>query len=202
MEVLIDERHLPATLTTGPMTDEQFAELCAGHEDLRFEMTADGELIVQPMPFNKTARREEKLYRQLDIWAEGDGRGYASGANQEFVLPNGARRAPDAAWIFKSRVAELPRAMLETFWHLCPDFVAEIKSPTDRLPVLRARMDEWIRNGAQLGWLIDPERRVVEIYRHGMEVSVVTPVHTLKGEPPVSQFVLDLGPIRDPLSQL
>src|SRR4051812_23465532 len=104
MEVLIDEKHLPAMLTTGPLTDEQYAELCAEHEDLRFEMTADGQLIVEPMPYNLTAKREQKLYVQLEAWTESDGRGYASGANEEFVLPNGARRRPDAAWTLKSRV--------------------------------------------------------------------------------------------------
>jgi Uma2 family endonuclease len=79
------------------MADEQFAELCAAHEDVRFEMTADGELIVQSMHYNLTARREEEVYVQLYAWAKADGRGYASGANQGFVLPNGARRAPDAS---------------------------------------------------------------------------------------------------------
>jgi Uma2 family endonuclease len=202
MPMLIDERHLPATLTTGPMTDEQFADLCAEHEDLRFEMTADGELLIQPLPYNLTAKREQKLYLQLEAWAATDGRGYASGANEWFVLPNGARRAPDAAWVLKSKVAQLPPESLERFWHLCPDFVAEIKSPTDRLPVLRAKMEEWIRNGAQLGWLIDPERRVVEIYRPGAEVSLLAPVDTLAGEPPVLQFVLDLRPLWDPLQSV
>jgi Uma2 family endonuclease len=88
----------------------------------------------------------------------------------------------------------------ERFWHICPDFVVEIRSSTDKLPVLRAKMDEWIQNGAQLGWLIDPERRIIEIYRPGTEVSIVTPIHTLTGEPPVSQFTLDIRPIWDPLS--
>ena len=199
MPMLIDERHLPAMLTTGPMTDEQFAELCAEHEDLRFEMTADGELFVQSMPYNLTAKREQKLYLQLETWAEADGRGYASGANEWFVLPNGAIRVPDAAWVLKSRVAALPPEMLDRFWHLCPDFVVEIKSATDKLPVLRAKMEEWIANGAGLGWLIDPERRGIEVFRPGVDVSIVTPADTIAGEPPVEQFILNLRPIWDPL---
>jgi len=154
MEVLIDEKHLPAMLTTGPLTDEQYAELCAEHEDLRFEMTADGELIVEPMPYNLTAKREQKLYVQLEAWTESDGRGYASGANEEFVLPSGARRRPDAAWTLKSRVDAISPEMREGFWHLCPDFVVEIKSTTDKLPVLRAKMVEWIEKGYDIvcGW--------------------------------------------------
>jgi Uma2 family endonuclease len=201
MPMLIDERYLPATLTTGPMTDDQFAELCAEHEDLRFELTADGELLVQSMPYNLTAKREQKLYLQLDRWTEADGRGYASGANESFVLPNGAIRAPDAAWTLKSRVAALPPEMMERFWHVCPDFVVEIRSATDKLPVLRSKMDEWIANGVSLGWLIDPERRAVEIYRPGVKVAIVSSADMLEGQPPVAGFVLSLRPIWEPLAE-
>jgi Uma2 family endonuclease len=88
---------------------------------------------------------------------------------------------------------------LDKFWHLCPDFVVELKSPTDRLPVLRAKMAEWIANGAQLGWLIDPERRAVEIYRPGEEVSLVSGMQVIEGMAPVEGFVLDVGPVWDPL---
>jgi Uma2 family endonuclease len=127
MPLVIDERYLPATLTVGPMTDEQFAEFCAQHEDLRFELTAGGELIVHPVPFNITAKREQKLWEQLNAWAEADGSGYASGANEWFTLPTGARRVPDAAWTLKSRVAALSPEALQKYWPLCPDFVAEIR---------------------------------------------------------------------------
>ena len=200
MPMLIDERYLPATLTAGPMTDEQFAGLCAEHEDLRFELTAGGELIVHPVPFNLTARQEEELFAQLRAWAKTDGRGYASGSNQWFTLATGARRVPDAAWVLKTRVAELPPETLEKYWPLCPDFVAEIRSQSDRLPVLREKMQEWIANGAQLAWLIDPERRAVEIYRAGAEPRILSPGDAFAGEPPLDGFVLDLRPIWEPLA--
>ena len=207
MPMLIDDRHLPAMLTTGPMTDDQFLELCIEHEDLRFELTADGELIIQPVPFNLTARREEKLYKQLDTWAEADGRGYASGSNQWFTLPSGARRVPDAVWVLKSRVAELPPETLDKYWPLCPDFVAEVRSKSDRLPVLRAKMEEWIANGAQLGWLIDPERRAVEVYRTGAGAVILeSPDSVCADAPPIGDsaasifFRLDLQPIWEPLA--
>ena len=200
MPMLIDERYLPATLTAGPMTDEQFLELCEEHEDLRFELTADGELIIYPVPHNLTAIREEELFVQLRTWAVKDGRGRACGANQWFALPNGGYRVPDAAWVLKSKVADLPPETLDKYWRLCPDFVAEIKSQSDKLPALRAKMQEWIRNGARLAWLIDPERRAVEIYRPGAEPSVVTSIDTLAGESPLDGFILDLRIIWDPLS--
>jgi Uma2 family endonuclease len=92
MQVLIDQNYLPATLTTGPLTDEQFAELCAEHEDLRFEMTAEGELIVQPMPYNMTAKRELRLFRQLESWVEADGRGLLKRTQRG--VPSAERRPP------------------------------------------------------------------------------------------------------------
>lgn len=209
MPMLIDERHLPAMLTTGPMTDDKFLELCKEHEDLRFELTADGELIIHPVPFNLTARREERLFLQLNAWAEADGRGFASSSNQWFTLPSGARRVPDAAWVLKSRVAELPPEALDKYWPLCPDFVVEIRSQSDRLPVLRAKMEEWIANGAQLGWLIDPERRAVDVYRTGAAAAILEfPDSIMADAPPIGGSAaltflkLDLRPIWEPLAEL
>ena len=209
MPMLIDERHLPATLTTGSMTDEEFAQLCAAHEDLRFELTADGQLIVQPMPFNVTACCEEELYAQLRAWAKTEGRGRACGANQWFVLPNGARRVPDAAWILKSRLALLAPETPDKFWHIAPDFVVEIRSLTDKLPVLHTKMEEWIVSGVQLAWLIDPERRAVEVYRRGAAAVILeSPDSVLADAPPIGGsvasifFRLDLRPIWEPLAEL
>ncbi len=81
------------------------------------------------------------------------------------MLPDGARRSPDAAWTLKSRILELDPENREGFWHLCPDFVIEVRSKTDRIRTLREKMQEWISSGAQLAWSIDPETREVEIYR-------------------------------------
>ena len=181
------------------MTDNQFAEFCAQREDLRFELTAGGELIVYPAPYNLTARREEELYAQLRAWARTDGRGYESGSNQWFTLPTGARRVPDAAWVLKERVADLTPETLSKYWPLCPDFIAEIRSQSDRLPVLRDKMREWIASGAQLAWLIDPERRAVEVYRPVADPVILTPGDSLAADSPLEGFVLDLRPIWEPL---
>jgi len=82
--------------------------------------------------------------------------------------------------------------MIERFWHLCPDFVVEVRSHSDRSRALRETMREWIDNGAQLGWLIDPETRTAEIYRPNCEPEILTGAQLLKGEGPVEGFVLDL----------
>lgn len=200
MAFLIDETYLPATLTAQPMTDEAFAELCADHPDLFFEMTSEGELIVMPPTYTLTGARNTEILRQLATWAEPDGRGTATGSSDGFVLPNGARRSPDAAWTANDKVQKLSQQSFETFWHLCPDFVIELKSKTDRLRVLREKMLEWIANGAQLGWLIDAETKTVEVYRSDREPELLTGVDSVKGEGPVEGFTLDLVRVWRPTS--
>ena len=117
-------------------------------------------------------------------------------------VPSGARRSPDAAWTAKHRILALDRASFDGYWHLCPEFVIELRSTTDRLTVLRRKMREWIDNGAQLGWLIDPEREAVEIFRSGREPEIMMPIESIGGEGPVEGFVLDLRPVWNPLREL
>jgi len=189
---------LPATLTASPMSDDEFSQFCADHPDYFIEMTAEGEIIIMPPNYTLTGVRNQKITSQLDAWAVKDGRGVVTEASAGFVLPNGARRSPDAAWTAKSRLRDLDDRSLERFWHLCPDFVFELRSHYDRLPVLRNKMREWIANGAQLGWLIDAESRAVEIYRPGQEPETHTDLTGVAGEGPVRGFVLDLGPVWAP----
>lgn len=200
MAFLIDEAFLPATLTAQPMTDEEFAEFCGEHPDLFFEMTADGELIVMPPTFTLVGVRNVKILSQLHDWAHRDARGTATSSSGGFVLPNGARRSPDAAWTSTGKIQQLSQKSLETYWHLCPDFIIELKSKTDRMRVLREKMLEWIANGAQLGWLIDPETKTVEVYRPNRDPELLDGVNFVKGEGLVGGFTLDLLPVWNPLS--
>jgi Uma2 family endonuclease len=199
MAFVIEDAFLPATLTAHPMTDEEFAGFCAEHPDLFFEMTGEGELIVMPPTYSLTGARNARIGGQLDAWAERDGRGIACDSLTGFKLPNGARRSPDAAWVLKGRVAQLDSASRETFWHLCPDFAIELKSSTDRPRLLREKMREYLANGAQLGWLIDPDNRSVTIYRPDGQVEVRTGIDSIAGEGPVAGFVLDLSFVWNPL---
>src|SRR5215469_5301943 len=164
MSLVIDEIYLPAKLTASPMTDEEFAAFCAEYPDYFIEMTAEGEIVIMPPNYSLTAARNGEITSQLKIWASRDAHGVVTDASGGFLLPDGARLAPDAAWTLKDRVRELSAESLRGFWRLCPDFVVELRSQSDRLPVLREKMQEWIENGAQLAWLIDPERKTVEIY--------------------------------------
>jgi Uma2 family endonuclease len=133
----------------------------------------------------------------LEIWAERDGTGTTSEATTGFVLPNGARRSPDAAWTLNTRLPE----NLEGYWHLSPDFVIELRSDSDRLATLRAKMGEWMDNGTKLAWLIDPDRRAVEIYRPGHEPEIFENIDKIIGEFPVAGFELDLRRIWNPIAR-
>ena len=201
MPFLIDDANLPATLTAHPMTDEAFAAFCAEHPDLNFEMTADAELIVMPPTYSDTGVGNFEISAQLWVWAKKDGRGYGCDSSAGFVLPNGARRSPDASWTLKSRVRQLGAAKRKSFWHLCPDFVIEVRSDTDRLKPLQIKMREYLDQGAQLGWMIDPENKTVEIYRNTGGVERRAGVDTLEGEGPMAGFVLDLTRVWDPLAE-
>lgn len=199
MAFAIDQEHLPAILTSRPMTDAEFAALCAEHPDLSFEVTAEGELIAMPARFSIPSLRNAEIGAQLRNWAKGDRRGVVSESSGGFVLPDGARRSPDAAWILKSRVKQLDPDRLEGFWHLCPDFVIELRSPSDRPKPIREKMQEWIENGSTLAWLIEPAERTVTVFRPGRDPEKLTGIDTISGEGPVEGFVLDLKDVWDPL---
>jgi Uma2 family endonuclease len=192
MGFLVDEAYLPATLTVGPMTDEAFAQLCSEHPDLGFELTAHGELIIMPPTYTWTGARCGEIFRQLGNWAIEDNRGVAFSSSAGWFLPNGARLSPDAAWVFNHRIEALDPEVCGRFWPLCPDFVIELRSQTDRIRVVREKMEEWLANGAQLGWLIDPEAQTVEIYRRGAEPEILAGASSVSGEGPVKGFVLSL----------
>lgn len=199
MGFAIDQEHLPAILTSHPMTDQEFVRLCAEHPDLRFETTGEGDLIVMSHAFSLQGVRTAEIATQLANWALEDGRGVVSDSSTGFVLPNGARRSPDAAWTLKSRVQQLDPASREGFWHLCPDFIIELRSPSDRPRAVREKMHEWIASGAQLAWLIEPTERTVTIYRASGEPEIHSPAESIAGEGPVEGFVLSLPKVWDPL---
>jgi Uma2 family endonuclease len=154
MAFLVDEAYLPAILTVGPMTDEAFAQLCAEHPDSNLEMSAHGELIIMRQAYTWTGAQNNEISRQLANWARHDKRGVAFDSSTGWLLPSTARRSPDAAWIFKQRIKELDPAAFSQYWPVCPNFVIELRSKTDRIRVLRHKMEEWLANGTQLAWLI------------------------------------------------
>jgi len=199
MAFVIDDAFLPATLSAQPMTDEEFAAFCAEQPDLFFEMTAEGEIIVMPPTYSSTGSRNSEIDWQLRSWAKKDLRGIVCDSSSGFVLPNGARRSPDASWTLKTRIDQLDPANRVKYWRLCPDFVVELQSSTDRPRVIKEKMLEWMANGAQLAWLIDPDHHSVTIYRPGREPETRVGIGSIAGEGPVAGFVLDLSVVWNPL---
>ena len=177
------------------LTDEQFWQLCRDNGDLQMELSAQKELIIMPPVGLKTGWRENILTTRLTIWAEKDGTGIVCGPDTLFRLPNTAFRGPDAAWIRKERLEAFTDAELEKFGQFCPDFVAEIRSPRDTLKELQEKMAEYIANGAQLCWLIDPYKPAVYIYRPGEPVKRLDNPTTISGDPVLPGFEFNVAEI-------
>ncbi|MEI1377267.1 Uma2 family endonuclease [Nostoc sp. UHCC 0926] len=180
------------------VTQKQFAALAAANRDLTLERTADGELIVNPPTGWETGERNRSLTGQLDRWyEENEDLGKAFDSSTGFILPNGATRSPDASWVSRERWQALTPEQKGRFPNICPDFVVELRSSSDRLGSLQAKMREYIDNGALLGWLIDPQQRRVEIYRPGLAVEVLENPTELSGEAVLPGFVLNLRRVWD-----
>ncbi len=180
------------------MTEEQFVEFCAQNSELRIERTEEGALEIMPPAKGYTGNQNFRIAVQFGNWAIQDGRGEGFDSSEGFTLPNGAVRAPDVSWVLRSRLDALTEEDREGFWHICPDFVIEIRSASDRLSTLQAKMQEYIDNGARLGWMIDPIGRRAYVYRPGVAVEVLDMPQTLSGEPELAGFALDLGAIWEP----
>jgi Uma2 family endonuclease len=177
------------------LTDDQFFEFCQINRDLRIERTATGELLIMPPTGSDTGNRNAKLNQQLANWTDADGTGIEFDSSSGFTLPNGAKVSPDAAWVKLERWNALTPEQQKTFAPICPDFVVELRSASDNLAPLKTKMQEYINNGALLGWLIDRKKRQVYIYRPGVAVECLDNPATVSGESVLPEFVLDLSKI-------
>jgi Uma2 family endonuclease len=186
------EDRLTLDLSALTVTDDEFYQLCRDNPELRIEMTAQGELVVMPPTGSETGRRNSTLTQQLANWRDVDGTGVCFDSSTLFVLPNGARRSPDACWIRRERWQALTREQREKFAPICPDFVVELRSQTDRFSDLEKKMIEYIENGARLGWLLDPIQKLAVIYRPDQEPQRLEAPDTLRAEPELPGFVLNL----------
>jgi Uma2 family endonuclease len=183
---------LPRAITLH-VSQEQFEALSAANRDLRLERTAAGELIVMPPTGGETGYRNSKIVYFLVKWVEEQGgSGIPFDSSTGFRLPNGADRSPDASWVSQERWQTLTQEQRKGFVPLCPDFVVELRSESDSLTQLQAKMGEYLNNGARLGWLIDPHNRRVEIYRQGRDVEVLENPTSLSGEGVLPGFTLNL----------
>jgi Uma2 family endonuclease len=184
--------HLPRTLRC---TQEQFVELVKANPELRWELTAQGEVIVMPPTGSETGYYNMSLGTEIELWNRRYKLGKTFDSSTGFRLPNGAIRSPDVAWIAQERWAQLSLEQRRTFAPICPDFVLELVSPTDDVNALEAKMQEYIENGCRLGWLVNPQKRQVTVYRPQMAPETISFDVPLTGEDVLPGFTLDLRQI-------
>ncbi len=190
------ERMLPATLTFPDMSEQEFLDLCGRFPDATLEYEPDGTLLIMPPTDPESGMRSVAIVRQLANWSEQTGKGLVLGPDAGFFFPNGARRSPDASWFDEKRWREvLAHAKGSRFPRFAPEFVIELRSPDDRLPVLNSKMREYMANGVQLAWQIDPQNRTVTVYRAGSEPTTLSNPTEVIGEGPVAGFVLSMAKV-------
>jgi Uma2 family endonuclease len=190
--------NIPLKLQMSPaidMTDEQFFAFCQQNRDYRIERNATGEITIMPPTGSETGNRNFDLIVQLGIWTRQNGTGIGFDSSAGFTLPNGAMKSSDAAWIKLEKWHTLTPEQQQKFAPICPDFIIELRSPSDNLQPLKDKLQEYIANGVSLGWLIDRKNRKVYIYRPNSEVECLDNPATLSGESILPEFVLQLSTI-------
>jgi Uma2 family endonuclease len=177
------------------LTDDQLGRLFSDNEDFRFEMSAQGELIIMAPTTPKTDLRNVKITQRLANWTERDGTGQSFGSSVMFTFPNGAKRSPDGAWISNNRWNRVTEEEKDTFTNICPDFVIELRSKSDRLVKLKEKMDEYVDNGVRLGWLLDPLDNCAYIYGRGQSPERIESPTILSADPVLPGFEFDFREI-------
>ncbi|ACB49969.1 hypothetical protein cce_0618 [Crocosphaera subtropica ATCC 51142] len=198
MITTLSTENLPLVLQLSPaiaITDEQFFALCQLNRDYCLERNAKGELLIMSPTDLETGNRNAKLTQQLANWTDEDVSGIGFDSSTGFKLPNGANRSPDAAWMTLEKWNSLTEDQKIRFAPVCPDFVVEIRSPSDQLQSLQDKLQEYIDNGVKLGWLIDRKNRLVYIYRPQTEVECLENPDTVNGDPILSGFQLQMDKI-------
>jgi Uma2 family endonuclease len=194
-DLITPDEYIPrelVELTHRSVTPEQFERLCSEYSDWRLELTSSGELIVMPGTGGLTGIRNSNLTYQLEAWSQIDGTGVCFDSSTMFALPNQARRSPDASWIKRERWDSLTERQKNSFVPICPDFVVELRSPTDRLPAVCDKILEYLENGALLGWLIDPFEFRVYVFRPGHELVILENPDTVSADPLLPGFRLNV----------
>ena len=183
---------LTVKLDSLQLSDNQFYELCQNNRDLCFERNCQGDLIIMSPTGGETGERNSEINCQLRSWNKRYQLGKVFDSSTGFKLPNGADRSPDSAWISLEKWNNLTLEERQGFVPLCPDFVLELRSKSDSLKSLQDKMQEYLENGSQLGWLINRQDKKVEIYRQGRTVEILENPTTLSGENILPNFILDL----------
>jgi Uma2 family endonuclease len=196
MNLALNQFELPIRISQDrPVTDEELMRLSAENEPMRFERDANGEILVMTPSGSRTSRINSEITYLLTAWAREDGRGIVFDSNGGFSLPDVSVRAADAAWVQLSRWEALTPDQQSGYAPLCPDFIIELRSPSDKLPSLQAKMAQWITNGAEVAWLIDPIDKAVTIHRPGDQPEHLAHPTSVQGTGPIARFELVMSRI-------
>ncbi|MDX1963485.1 MAG: Uma2 family endonuclease [Pirellulales bacterium] len=180
------------------LDDQAFMQFADQNPEYRFEQNSAGELVIMAPTGMQSGSSNFGIIGQLFLWSQKHRFGKCFESSTMFNLPNGARRSPDASWITQEKWDQLSKKQRQLFGPFCPDFVVELRSRTDRLRDLQAKMQEYLANGAQLGWLIDPLNKTVHVYRPGLPVEILTNPLMVSGDPLLPGFALELNEIWEP----
>ena len=178
-----------------PLTDAELEEFCRLNDVARIERTKEGVIRMNPPAGMFTSDGNAEVIRQLRNWWIAHRQGRVCDSNAGFYLPDGSMLSPDAAYLLPETLARMTKADRKGFPHLCPDFIIELHSKSDRLSATKNKMEQWIANGVQLGWLINPYKRQVHVYTTALEPAVLSAVTAVQGQGPVAGFRLDLGEV-------
>jgi len=193
---LVDSSFLPIVLdfrdVLQKISDDEFESFCRHNPDVEIELTKEGELVIMPPTGGQTGIRNFSLIGYFFNWLEKDKGGVGFDSSTVFVLPNGAKRSPDLAWAKNEKWNALSDEEKQKFPSFCPDFVVELRSPSDSLVNLQNKMAEYVENGASLGWLIDPLTRKVYVYRPNSEIEILDNPSKVSGEPLLKGFSLNV----------
>lgn len=187
--VVIEETYLPISISVPEMSDERFQEFCDQYRDFGLEYTSDGYLHIMPPSDRKTSARNAFVSAPLLMWAQANKNGAATESQGGYKLPDGSRLSPDASWTSKRRLSDSSSI---------PEFIVEVLSPSDRVRTLEAKMQDWVANGIELAWMIDPFRRTVTIYRQGQEPEKLYNPARVYGDGPIEGFVLETEHVWEP----
>jgi Uma2 family endonuclease len=180
------------------MSEDEFFDLCQRTDPLRLERDAHGTIIVMSPAGSYSSNRSGEIFGQLRNWTRSEEEGAAFDSSGGFTLPNGATRAPDAAWVSSERLQSLSQEAKERFLPLAPDFAVEVRSQNDRREDLAEKMEEYVENGTRLGWLVDPYDETVTVYRDDGTVETHQKPDTLSGDPVLPGFTCDLERVWEP----
>jgi Uma2 family endonuclease len=184
---------LPAIVRSAvSLSEEELLEFCRANKGLKVECDASGAITIMTPAGPGVSHLNSYIVRELSAWAEQDGRGIDFGPDLGVRFPDQVMRGPDAAWVSRGRWNSLTPAAREKFLPFCPEFIIELRSPSDRISAVTAKMEFWMERGAELGWLIDPPRRQAMIYRPGQEPETLLQPEYLEGEGPVAGFRLKM----------